>query len=105
MCLLISYLPFLPLNRHVICFSATIAQGVVLEHGEHTYYGDSDLEDFDDEEGGVPEQSKSECKSDVSCFYFCIGMHIAVEKIRVTVTITSRVGHICLGNRKFPSGP
>ena len=82
-------LAFFQLNRHVICSSVTIAQGVVLEHGEHTYYGDSDLEDFDHEEGDVPEQSKSECKSDVSCFYFFIAMHNPVEQIRVTLTITS----------------
>ena len=64
------------------------------------YYGDSDLEDFDDEQGEVPgqsksvegevsEQSKSVGKSDVSCFSFCCTtMHNIVKQIRVTVTIT-----------------
>ena len=73
----------------VIRSSVTIAQTIVLEHGEHTYYGDSDLEYFDDEKVDVPEQSNSECKSDVSCFYFFIAMHNPVQQIRVTLTITS----------------
>jgi hypothetical protein len=58
------------------------------------------LEDFDDEEEDVPEpskslegevseQSKSLCKSDVSCFSFCcIAVHNLVGQIRVTVKIT-----------------
>lgn len=66
----------------LIFFFLQNAQIVLLKHGEHTYYGDSDLEDFDDEQGEVPgqsksvegevsEESKSVCKSDVSCFSFC----------------------------------
>ena len=45
-------------------------QVVLLSHSDHDYFGDSDLENHDDEtaeESQEPEGSKSEFKSDVSC--------------------------------------
>jgi hypothetical protein len=42
---------------------------VILVHNEHKYFGDSDLEYLDNknmEELQYPEESKSECKSEVS---------------------------------------
>jgi hypothetical protein len=61
------------LNKHLIWICVTNVQVIVLSHGEHTYYGYSDLENLDDEvkeERDVLEVSKSECKSDVSFFLF-----------------------------------
>jgi hypothetical protein len=42
----------------------------MVSHTEGDYYGDSDLENFEDEdteEGKGPDQSQSECSSVVSC--------------------------------------
>lgn len=48
-------------------------QVIVVSHSEHNYFGDSDMEILDDEEMEelqVPEDSKSEYKSDVSLMLF-----------------------------------
>lgn len=50
----------------------------MVSHIEGDYYGDSDLENFEDEDteaGKGPDESKSECSSVVSClWYYCIAM-------------------------------
>ena len=50
----------------------------MVSHTEGDYYGDSDLENLEDEdteEGKGPDESKSECSSVVSClWYYCIAM-------------------------------
>jgi hypothetical protein len=57
-----------------------IAHVVVVTNSELTYYGDSDLEDFADEED-VPEQSKSlegevsECKGILPLSVILVTMH------------------------------